>query len=110
MKIEKQLPYHVSKIEIIIEGSKLRVENDIDLQCIELTQTIKATQGFVSLATRVFPVNIKAPTMMMEKMSIPMEAMYLRMVKGVSFTSCDSAAEALTSSSDMVVFNDLLFS
>ena len=62
-----------------------------------LTQTIKATHGFVSLATRVLPVNIKAPTIMIEKISRPMEATYLKMVKGVSATSCaDSCADSLT--------------
>ena len=62
-----------------------------------LTQTIKATHGFVSLATRVLPVNIKAPTIMMEKINRPIEATYRKIVKGVSATSCaDSCSDSLT--------------
>ncbi len=37
--------------------------------------------------TRVFPVNMRAPTNMMEKIKIPTDATYLKRVRGVIFSS-----------------------
>ena len=63
-----------------------------------LTQTSRQTHGFVALETRVFPVNIRAPTIHMEKSKIATDPTYLNRTRGVSLTSWTSSCEGLPSS------------
>ena len=54
----------------------------------------------------MFPVNMRAPTNMMEKIKIPMDPMYLTMVRGVTFSSCRFAASAFAVSTSISVMID----
>ena len=55
-------------------------------------QTIRATHGLASWATRVLPVNMRAPTIAMEKPKSPSDPAYLTKLNGVSGMSWLSAA------------------
>jgi hypothetical protein len=71
-------------------------------------QTTKQTHGLVALETRVFLVNIRAAAITMEKIKIPMDTMYLKRVRGVSFllwtSSWDTSLPPSTLAAVMMVY------